>query len=183
MRTSRGLGQKGVELSGVEALRGTFAIKDGELYGGTPGISASAASGGLQLAAAGSPLVVIRFDRPNPSYEQALYTAVSRAIERRPDAVFDLVAVSPGKGNQAQVALAWLLAKPYVSSVLLGANKMAQLEDNLGATDLQLSHEELAALDELTAPPLTYPNWFAARVVDPPVRDALSGAGTRKAAQ
>jgi diketogulonate reductase-like aldo/keto reductase len=60
---------------------------------------------------------------------------------------------------------------------------MSQLENNLGAADLQLSDEELAVLDELTAPPLSYPNWFAARVVDPPVRDALSGAGTRKAAQ
>ena len=40
------------------------------------------------------PLVVIRFDRANVPYEQALYTAVSRALERRPQALFDLVAVA-----------------------------------------------------------------------------------------
>jgi aryl-alcohol dehydrogenase-like predicted oxidoreductase len=108
-----------------------------------------------------------------PHDREKSYTAVDRLGE-----------IGSARGvSTAQVALAWLLAKPYVSSVLLGANKMTQLEDNLAAADLQLSHEEVAALDELTAPPLTYPNWFAARVVDPPVRDALSGAGTRSAAQ
>ena len=46
------------------------AIKNGELYGGTPGITAQAASGGVQLASAGSPLVVIRFDHPGVDYQQ-----------------------------------------------------------------------------------------------------------------
>ncbi len=46
------------------------------------------------------PLVVIRFDRPDVAYEPALYQAVSRALERRPNAIFDLVAVSPGSDNQ-----------------------------------------------------------------------------------
>ncbi|MGZ6212842.1 MAG: hypothetical protein ACXWNU_10505 [Candidatus Binataceae bacterium] len=45
------------------------------------------------------PLVVIRFDKPDVAYEPALYQALSRALERRPDAVFDLVAVSPDGGN------------------------------------------------------------------------------------
>jgi len=46
------------------------------------------------------PLVLIRFDRANVEYEAALYQAVNRALERRPAAIFDLVAVSPGTGNQ-----------------------------------------------------------------------------------
>lgn len=45
------------------------------------------------------PLVVIRFDKPDVAYEPQLYQALSRALERRPDAVFDLVAVSPEGGN------------------------------------------------------------------------------------
>jgi len=47
------------------------------------------------------PLVVIRFDKPDVAYEPALYQALSRALERRPDAVFDLVAVAPESGNPA----------------------------------------------------------------------------------
>jgi hypothetical protein len=47
------------------------------------------------------PLVVIRFDRPDVAYEPALYQALSRALERRPDATFDLVAVSPNEAGQA----------------------------------------------------------------------------------
>ena len=74
----------------------------------------------------------------------------------------------------AQVALAWVLSKPFVSSVLLGANKFAQLEENLGAADLQISAEDLKSLDDMTAPVPVYPNFFSARVVDEPVRLALS---------
>ncbi len=53
---------------------------------------------GANPATGRRPLVVIRFDRPNPSYAQALYTAVSRSLERKPDAMFDLVAVAPSRG-------------------------------------------------------------------------------------
>jgi aryl-alcohol dehydrogenase-like predicted oxidoreductase len=74
----------------------------------------------------------------------------------------------------AQVALAWVLSKPFVSSVLLGANKFSQLEDNLGAADLRLPKEDLLALDEMSAPVPVYPNFFSQRVVDEPLRQALS---------
>ena len=77
----------------------------------------------------------------------------------------------------AQVALAWILSKPFVGSVLLGANKFTQLEDNLGAADLEIRKEDLASLDELTAPTPAYPNFFIDRVVDEPVRQALRGLG------
>ena len=53
----------------------------------------------IQSFADKKPLVVIRFDKPDVAYEPALYQALSRALERRPDAVFDLVAVSPEGGN------------------------------------------------------------------------------------
>jgi len=78
------------------------------------------------------------------------------------------------KASPAQVALAWLLTRRGVGSVLVGANKMSQLEDNLGAADLKLSAEDLSDLTEMTSPTLTYPNWFVERVVDVPVKEALA---------
>jgi aryl-alcohol dehydrogenase-like predicted oxidoreductase len=64
----------------------------------------------------------------------------------------------------AQIALAWLLAKDAVSSVLLGASKLHQLEDNLGALNVKLSAAEVAELDSATTPPDVYPNWFIERI-------------------
>jgi aryl-alcohol dehydrogenase-like predicted oxidoreductase len=73
----------------------------------------------------------------------------------------------------AQLAVAWLLAKPGVTSVILGATKPHQLADNLGAADLALPAEEVAALDELTTPSEVYPNWFIERLVDAKQKEAL----------
>ena len=76
--------------------------------------------------------------------------------------------------SPAQIALAWLLRKPCVTSVLIGANKIAQLDDNLGAMNVQLSDEQMTQLDELTAPAPLYPHWFTARVKDPVVAAGLA---------
>jgi aryl-alcohol dehydrogenase-like predicted oxidoreductase len=84
-----------------------------------------------------------------------------------------LRAIGGGKASVAQVAIAWLLAKKAVSSVIVGASKLSQLEDNLAAADLRLSAEEVAALDEQTKPGAVYPNWFSELVVDGPVKEAL----------
>ena len=77
------------------------------------------------------------------------------------------------RATVAQVALAWLLAKPFVSTILLGASKMSQLEDNLGAADLELSSAELSELDKLTEPAPLYPNWFHTRTADQVSAQAL----------
>lgn len=63
----------------------------------------------------------------------------------------------------SRVALAWVLQKPAVSSVIIGARTMAQLEDNLGAADLRLDAEDLAALEEASQPRLGYPYDFIRR--------------------
>jgi aryl-alcohol dehydrogenase-like predicted oxidoreductase len=63
----------------------------------------------------------------------------------------------------AQVALAWLLARPVVSSVIVGAKEPEQLADNIAATTLVLSGDELAALGEVSALPAEYPGWMLAR--------------------
>lgn len=63
----------------------------------------------------------------------------------------------------ARVALAWLLAKSHVTSVIVGAKNTEQLQDNLSATQLSLSDEELKALDEVSALPKEYPGWMLER--------------------
>jgi aryl-alcohol dehydrogenase-like predicted oxidoreductase len=77
----------------------------------------------------------------------------------------------------AQAAIAWLLAKAHVTSVILGAAKPAQLEDNLGAAAIALSAEEVAALDGATAAAAPYPAWFLQRYGDRILERAL-GAGS-----
>ena len=58
----------------------------------------------------------------------------------------------------AQLAIAWLLTRPCVDSVLLGATRLSQLDDNLGATEVELTAEDLATLDEATALAPLYPS-------------------------
>jgi aryl-alcohol dehydrogenase-like predicted oxidoreductase len=60
----------------------------------------------------------------------------------------------------ARVALAWLLAKPHVMSVIVGAKNTDQLDDNLAAITLNLSPGEIARLDEVSAPVAEYPGWM-----------------------
>jgi aryl-alcohol dehydrogenase-like predicted oxidoreductase len=62
-----------------------------------------------------------------------------------------------------QVALAWLLAQPGVTSIIIGANKMTQLEDNLKAADLELTAAEIEILSATTAPAPQYPQWMIER--------------------
>ena len=63
----------------------------------------------------------------------------------------------------ARVALAYLLHKPHVTSVIIGAKTGEQLTDNLAATDLRLSGEEMSALDKVSALPAEYPGWMFER--------------------
>jgi aryl-alcohol dehydrogenase-like predicted oxidoreductase len=63
----------------------------------------------------------------------------------------------------AQLALAWLLHQPAVTSVIIGAKKPEQLEDNLKSIDVQLTTEELQKLDEISKLPPEYPGWMLER--------------------
>jgi aryl-alcohol dehydrogenase-like predicted oxidoreductase len=75
----------------------------------------------------------------------------------------------------AQVALAWLLSRPQVSTVIVGAKTPEQLADNLAASRLTLSAEELATLDAVSALPPEYPGWMLAMQsqyrAKPPVKE------------
>ena len=63
----------------------------------------------------------------------------------------------------AQLALAWLLHQPAVTSVIIGANNIEQLHDNLKAIDVQLSATDLQKLDEVSQLPQEYPGWMLER--------------------
>jgi aryl-alcohol dehydrogenase-like predicted oxidoreductase len=60
----------------------------------------------------------------------------------------------------AQIAIAWLLHQKVVTSVIIGAKRVDQLEDNLAAAKVALTAEELAALDKVSALPPEYPGWM-----------------------
>jgi len=62
--------------------------------------------------------------------------------------------------SAARISLAWLLTRPFVTSVIIGAKRMDQLEDNIAAVDLKLSPQEVKVLDEVSALPLEYPGWM-----------------------
>jgi len=67
------------------------------------------------------------------------------------------------KRSVAQVALAWLLHQPVVTSIIIGANKPEQLSDNLGSTEIKFTHDELAKLDEVSKLAPEYPGWMLER--------------------
>jgi aryl-alcohol dehydrogenase-like predicted oxidoreductase len=62
--------------------------------------------------------------------------------------------------SPARISLAWLLTKPVVTSVIIGAKRIDQLQDNIAVVDLKLSEEEIKALDEVSALPPEYPGWM-----------------------
>jgi aryl-alcohol dehydrogenase-like predicted oxidoreductase len=89
------------------------------------------------------------WDEPPVYDEDKLYDTIDVLVE-----VADAHDVSA-----AQVALAWLLRRPTVSSIVIGARTDEQLADNLKAAELTLSDAEILRLEEVSRPPLLYPYW------------------------
>lgn len=78
------------------------------------------------------------------------------------------------EASVARIALAWLLHRPAVTSVILGARRPEQLRDTLQASAVRLTPAELARLDDVSAIPIEYPQWMAEhpwdeRIFAPPV--------------
>jgi len=129
-------------------------INTGELYGTNLAsrsfalvetAAASAAASGDGIPAGAEPLVIIRFDRENVPYQQALYNAVSQALTAKPGAVFDLVAISPDRGNAAQVALNGAASRRNGEAVLRTMTDMGVQPGrvNLLADTQNVAHNEV----------------------------------------
>jgi aryl-alcohol dehydrogenase-like predicted oxidoreductase len=93
------------------------------------------------------------------------------------EGLYDIIEVLVGIGEQrgvsaAQVALAYMLGKPAVTTLVIGARTSDQLADNLAASDLRLTDAEREQLDKASAPPLIYPYWHQAKTAS----DRLSPA-------
>jgi aryl-alcohol dehydrogenase-like predicted oxidoreductase len=82
------------------------------------------------------------------------------------------------EASVAQIALAWLLGKPVVSSIILGASKLHQIEDNLKAVSVNMSEAEVSELDRMTAPRPLYPNWFNTNLLDTKHKSLLGRPNT-----
>ena len=84
--------------------------------------------------------------------------------ERAFDCIEVMHAIAEDRGvSVAQVAIAWLLHQPRVTSVIVGAKRPEQLADNIGATELRLSDDELARIDAVSRLPAEYPGWMLER--------------------
>ncbi len=93
------------------------------------------------------------WDEPPVNDEDKLYDTIEAAVE-----------IGSAHGvSAAQVSLAYLLAKPAVASLIVGARTTEQLRDNLAAATLQLSPEEITRLDQVSGEPLRYPFWHQAK--------------------
>ena len=84
------------------------------------------------------------------------------------DRAWDCVAVmreiaAKHQVSVAEVALAWVLAKPFVTSVIIGAKRLDQLEQNLAAVNLRLDAQDMQALDKVSALASEYPGWMLER--------------------
>jgi aryl-alcohol dehydrogenase-like predicted oxidoreductase len=111
-------------------------------------------------------LLTGKFSPDAPGPEGARRTTFDFPLVDKPRAFRCVEAMRPiaaaHGASVAQVALAWVLAKPWVSTVIIGARSRAQLEDNLAASRLVLAPEEVAALDSVGALPAEYPGWMLA---------------------
>ncbi len=115
-----------------------LAIKNGQLYGASltnarqPGPVAP-----TMVSAIDRPLVVIRFDRPNVSYENALYTAVKGALDRRPSATFEVVAVSSTGGTPGTQAMSETSSRRNAESVMRSLTQMGLTSDRVRLSTAQ----------------------------------------------
>jgi aryl-alcohol dehydrogenase-like predicted oxidoreductase len=102
------------------------------------------------------------WDEPPVHDENKLYDTIELLVE---------IGAAHGV-SAAQVALAYLLAKPAVTSLIVGARTEEQLADNLASAELTLSADEISRLDDVSAEPLRYPYWHQAKTA----RDRLGPA-------
>lgn len=107
------------------------SIKSGDLFGG------GAVSNVAPVTTGGStPLVVVKFDRPDVDYQQILYTTLRQALQNRPGASFQVVAVSPTRGTAASVQIAQTAARRHAEDMMRAMTDMGVPASRLGVTSI-----------------------------------------------
>jgi aryl-alcohol dehydrogenase-like predicted oxidoreductase len=106
-----------------------------------------------------------KYDRQHPAPAGSRYADSGTFVPFDKDqgyAVIDALreVASRHRASPAQIALAWLLTRPAISSVIIAARTNERLEENIRAVDLALAPEDLALLDRVSAPAVTYPRWM-----------------------
>lgn len=144
---SRQNGYVSAERRNMTAL--AVAIKSGQFFGSSlstrsfnPGVNAPGSPMSPTSApnlAGRRPLAVIKFDRPNVPYQQQLYSAVSQAVERRPDVTFDLVAVAPNRDGAGQAGLASTQARRNAEAVYRSLTEMGLPADRVALSAMTSS--------------------------------------------
>jgi len=110
-----------------------------------------------------------RRDEPLPEgrHRNAWGEPPVRDVDQLYDIIDVLVEIAEARGvPPAQIALSYLLGKPGVASLIIGARTEEQLVGNLKATEVELSDDERARLDEVSEPPLIYPYWHQRHISD-----------------
>ena len=106
--------------------------------------------GGVLRAGSGH---LSEWDEPPVGDEDTLYATIEVLGE-----------IGAARGvSAAQIALAYIVGKPAVTSVIVGARTEDQLADNLASAQLKLTDDEVSRLDEVSAQPLLYPHWHQAK--------------------
>jgi hypothetical protein len=99
-----------------------------------PGVRSASPTAAPQMASLANrrPLLIVRFDQPRVQYEQALYASIAEALQRKPDATFDLLAVAPARGSIADVSLNSSASKRHAENVLRSMTEMGVNPNRVG---------------------------------------------------
>jgi aryl-alcohol dehydrogenase-like predicted oxidoreductase len=156
---------------GIQQLRGYAPFVSGQIYYSLIGRDAeheilpycrAAGIGTLIWSPLAGGFLSGKYTREDPAGEggrRAAFSVPPVDLERGYDAVETMRAIADERGVPvAHIAYAWLLARPGISSVIIGASRPEQLADNLAAADLLLTENELAALDAVDPPAPIYPD-------------------------
>lgn len=117
-----------------------------------------------------------KYTRDNtPKEGEGRYKKDSRHLTERTFGIVDALGeiARARSATPAQVALAWVQGRPGVASTIMGARSMRQLEDNLAALDITLTPQDVATLDELSAPEPIFPGSFL-RNLDPTIQNGTT---------
>jgi aryl-alcohol dehydrogenase-like predicted oxidoreductase len=164
-RIARSLGvSERKDLARFESLQAYYSIAGRDLEREIVPLLESEKVGLLVWGPLAGGLLSGKFTRDNQKPEDSRRSVVDFPIVDKDRAwnIIDVVKPIADAHNStpAQVALAWLLSRPVVTSVLMGAKRIDQLKDNLGAIHLKLTEDELKSLDEVSQLPPEYPGWM-----------------------